>query len=144
MKTKYRHYYAQTLTAANKQCKENKMSLKKAAKIYNVYIPTLRDRVFWNVDHDSALIGKHPMFTLDEELKLVHHIKTMAGFGYGYTRQECVNLASDYAVQLSKRGKHQPVSMKWLRGFLVYRRTDGRTDRPTDRPTSAKQYTPQE
>jgi len=94
------------------------MSVKKAAKVFNVPITTLRDRVLGKVDHASALIGKHPMFTHDEELKLVHHIKTMAGFGYGYTRQECVNLASDFAVQLSKRGKHQPVSMKWLRGFL--------------------------
>jgi len=92
------------------------MSVKKAAKIYNVPITTLRNRVLGKVDHASALIRKHPMITHDEELKLVHHIKTMAGYGYGYTRQECVNLASDFAVQLSKRGNIS--LMKWLRGFL--------------------------
>ncbi|XP_052261011.1 uncharacterized protein LOC127865157 [Dreissena polymorpha] len=42
----------------------------------------------------------------------------MAEYGYGYTRKECIDIASDYAVQLGKRTKDNPLSLKWIYGFL--------------------------
>ncbi|KAH3699773.1 hypothetical protein DPMN_074736 [Dreissena polymorpha] len=42
----------------------------------------------------------------------------MAGRGYGYTQQECIDVASEFAVQLGKRTKDEPLSMKWMNGFL--------------------------
>ncbi|KAH3774211.1 hypothetical protein DPMN_175586 [Dreissena polymorpha] len=37
---------------------------------------------------------------------------------YGYTKQECLYIASEFAVQLGKRTKDKPLSMKWMKGFL--------------------------
>ena len=42
----------------------------------------------------------------------------MAGFGYGYTRQEVVDLGTDYAIQLGLRDKAYPLTLKWFRGFI--------------------------
>ena len=42
----------------------------------------------------------------------------MAAYGFGYTRQEYVDIASDYAVHLGKRTIDKPFTMKWMRGFL--------------------------
>lgn len=40
----------------------------------------------------------------------------MAAYSYGYTKLECVNIASEYAVHLGKR-----TTMKWMRGLLKRR-----------------------
>ena len=79
---------------------------------------TLRDRLSGKVHPDTRTTGRAPSLTLLEEAKLVDHIKTMANYSYGCTRQECVNLAHALAVQLGKRGKEQ-LSLKWMRGFLA-------------------------
>jgi len=42
----------------------------------------------------------------------------MSLLGYGYTQQECVDVASQYAVQLGKRTPDKHLSMKWIKGFL--------------------------
>jgi len=43
---------------------------------------------------------KAPLFTLFEEVKIMNHYKNMSILGYGYMQQECVDVASQYAVQL--------------------------------------------
>lgn len=88
--------------------KENQMSVKKASKIFQVPDTTLRDRVLQKVDPETAVFGKSPVLECFEEAKLVQHFKTMAAYGYGYTRQECVNIASEYAVHLGKRTMDKP------------------------------------
>lgn len=98
--------------------KENQMSVKKASKIFQVPDTTLRDRVLQKVDPETAVFGKSPVLECFEEAKLVQHFKTMAAYGYGYTRQECVNIASEYAVHLGKRTMDKPFTMNWVRGFL--------------------------
>lgn len=98
--------------------KENQMSVKKASKIFQVPDTTLRDRVLQKVDPETAVFGKSPVLECFEEANLVQHFKTMAAYGYGYTRQECVNIASEYAVHLGKRTMDKPFTMKWMRGFL--------------------------
>ena len=38
--------------------------------------------------------------------------------GYGYSRQECVDIATDFAVIWGKRQKDKHLTIKWLRVFL--------------------------
>lgn len=64
-------------------------------------------------------MGPAPLLGQEEEAMLVSHLKAMASFGYGYTRKEVTNMASDYAIQLHKRTKQQkPLTLKWFRGFM--------------------------
>ena len=54
-----------------------------------------------------------------EEAKLVAHIKELAAVGYGYTRAEVIAIASDFAVQLGKRGRDEKCfSMQWFYSFM--------------------------
>ena len=39
------------------------------------------------------------MFNLEQEALLCKHLSTMAEIGYGYSRQETINIASDFAYQ---------------------------------------------
>ena len=93
------------------------MPVSKAAKLYNIPRTTLRDGLSGRV-HIDTVTTKLPLFTLLEESKLSDHIKTMASYGNGYTRQECVNIASDMAIQLVKRAKGNPLSLKWFLEFI--------------------------
>ena len=43
----------------------------------------------------------------------------MASYGYGYTRQEIVDIATDYALQLGKRPQDKPFTLNWFRRFIV-------------------------
>ncbi|KAH3852050.1 hypothetical protein DPMN_094545 [Dreissena polymorpha] len=63
---------------------------------------TLRDRVLEKVHIDTVAAGRVPMLFCEEEFRLVDHLKSVATLGYGYTRQEVVDIASDFAVQLNK------------------------------------------
>jgi hypothetical protein len=93
-------------------------SVRKAAACCNVPESTLRDRTLGHVNIDTVAAGMTPLFVIDEEVLLVNHFKKMADFGYGYTRQECVDIASDYAIQIGKRSKDKPLTIKWFRGFI--------------------------
>jgi hypothetical protein len=42
----------------------------------------------------------------------------MAEIGYGYSRQESINLACDYAFRLGLRSKEHPLADRWLYKFL--------------------------
>ena len=89
-----------------------------AAKQYGVPEITLRDHVSGKVHIDVLSAGREPLFSLDEEILIVEHLKTMAAYGYGYTRQEVVDIATQYANILGKRSRDNPMSLKWMRGFL--------------------------
>ena len=50
---------------------------------------------------------------------MVNHLKEMAALGYGYSRQEVTDIATDYAIMLSKKGKDDtPLIMNWFYGFM--------------------------
>jgi hypothetical protein len=53
----------------------------------------------------NLFAGVPSLFSQEEESFLVEHVKTMAEIGYGLTRAEVVNLATDYAVSLHLREK---------------------------------------
>lgn len=88
------------------------MPVLRASKIFMVPENTLWDRVLGKVDPETVVMGKVPLFEQSEEVKIVNHLKIMADFGYGYTLQECLDIASDYAYQVGKRPKSKPLSIK--------------------------------
>ena len=47
----------------------------------------------------TTTTGRAPVLTL-EEVELIGHLKEIANLGYGFTRQEVVDIASDYAYGL--------------------------------------------
>jgi hypothetical protein len=59
-------------------------------------ITTLRDRVLGKIDAECISSGRPPLLSLDDEAKIVNHLKIVATYGYGYTRSEVANVASDY------------------------------------------------
>ncbi|XP_060564988.1 uncharacterized protein LOC132724184 [Ruditapes philippinarum] len=118
IRRKNRLYSPTALTNAYMHIKENGTSVRKASKLYGVPESTLRDRTLGLVHIDTLSAGGQPLFDEYEEANLVSHFKTMAGYGHGYTRQECVDIATDYAVQLGRRTQDRPLTMKWMRGFL--------------------------
>lgn len=110
---KYRMYSPTALTNAYKMVK-----VKKASRIFQVPDTILRDRALQNVNPETAVFEMSPVSKCFEEANLVQHFKTMAAYGYGYTRHECVNIGSEYAGHLGKRIVEKPFTMKWMRGLL--------------------------
>ena len=79
----------------------------------------MRDRVSREVDPECCSMGKQPLLSLEEEAKLVNHLKEMAAIGYGYTRREVADIATDFAIQLSTKQKQdRGLSMNWFYSFL--------------------------
>ena len=77
--------------------KKKNISASRASKLYQVPIQTLRDRVLGKIDINTVTTGRALVLSLEEEAKLMSHLKEVAKLGYGYTRQEVVDIASDYA-----------------------------------------------
>ena len=50
------------------------------------------------VDPETISLGPQALFSQEEEALFVNHLKTMAELGYGYSRVEVVDQASNYAV----------------------------------------------
>lgn len=97
---------------------EDGVSVERAAKMFAVPITTLKDRVKGRVDIDTLRSGLHTLFTLEQEAFLASHLQTMAEVGYGYSRQETINLASDYAVHVGIKQKAQTLGFDWFYGFM--------------------------
>jgi len=98
--------------------KERQLPVKRAAKLFNVPVQTLRDRVKGKVDHLSVHVGSESLFSHAEEEGIVDHLETLAQLGYGYTNVQVQHLAGDLALHLGKRTTGKPFSNNWLYGFL--------------------------
>jgi hypothetical protein len=84
-----------------------------------VPITTLRDRLLGKIEAECISSGRPPLLSLDDEAKLVKHLKIIATFGYGYTRSEVAKVASDYAVQIGPRRPSDALLTRgWLDGFI--------------------------
>ena len=116
---RYRAYSHTALTDAYMAVKDGGLAVTKAAIQYRVPEQTLRDRVLGKVNLDCVSSGTSPVLTIDEEAKIVHHLRNMASYGYGYTRQEIVDIATDYALQLGKRPQDKPFTLNWFLRFIV-------------------------
>ncbi|KAJ8301133.1 hypothetical protein KUTeg_020120 [Tegillarca granosa] len=117
IKREYRAYSPSKLNNAYISVIENNTPAYRAARQFGVPLTTLRDRVDGRVSIDTVRSGANPLFSLEQEAKLVDHIKFLAEVGYGYTRSEVIHLANDYAVHLRLRHANNPLSKKWIRGF---------------------------
>ena len=118
-RTHYRKYSPTSLGTAYEKVLSKEMSAYKASKVYGIPKSTLMDRLKGRVDSETLSSGPPPMFTLEQESKLVDHVKKMASLGYGYTRTEVTGLATDFAIELGLRQKHdKSLSLQWFRSFL--------------------------
>lgn len=113
----YKNYRPEALDNAFQAIKEA-LSVHGAAKQFQVPLTTLRDRVDGHISIDVVLSGPPPLFTQEQELYINEHIKTMSEIGYGYTRAEVLNQASDYAVDLGIREKRKDLTMKCYYNFM--------------------------
>ncbi|KAJ8297689.1 hypothetical protein KUTeg_024220, partial [Tegillarca granosa] len=116
-KAKKKLYSHNQLADAYNAVTANGVSVYTASRRFGIPEQTLRDRVKGFIDVDSVNSGRSPVLSLDEEAKLVNHLVEMAKLGYGYTRQELTNFASNYAVQLNKRSINNPLTLHWFHSF---------------------------
>ena len=77
----------------------------------------MSDRTSENIDQETVSSGRSRIFTDPQEAELMVHLKVMAECGFGYSRQDVVDLATDFAIQLGVRDKHHPCSSAWYRSF---------------------------
>ena len=106
------------MTNAYQAVREQNMPMLRASKQFGVPQTSLCDRVLSKVDPETVTMGKAPLFSNLEEANIVEHIKKMANYGYGYSRHELAGIAHDYAMQVGKRSKNNPVTIRWVDGFL--------------------------
>ncbi|XP_045203754.2 uncharacterized protein LOC123556821 [Mercenaria mercenaria] len=100
------------------QATQKGMSVYRASREYNVPESTLRDRTRGLVPVDVT-VGFKPLFSVDEEEKLVKHISYMADIGYGYNVSKIKYMARDYALHLGKVVKSaESLSDCWFYDFV--------------------------
>ncbi|XP_060573049.1 uncharacterized protein LOC132730980 isoform X1 [Ruditapes philippinarum] len=112
-------YEKSKIVDAYNMVKDSGMSIRKAAKMFNIPRTTLFDRVKHKVDLDVTKPGPEPILTLEEERKLSSHLNNLAYVGYGYTQVDFTRHASDYAISLGKKAADKPFSKSW---YIHYRR----------------------
>lgn len=112
-------YSPTAMTNAYHAARAMNLAVKSAARQFGVPQTTLRDRVMSRIDPETVSSGPHALFTQEEEALFVNHLKTMAELGYGYSRSEVVDQATNFAVYLQKRDKNHPLSDRWYRGFMA-------------------------
>ena len=79
----------------------------------------MRDRTLGFFDADNCISGSKRTFAVEKEHQLAEHMKYMASIGYGYSKQEVINLATDLAVfQGNKSPDVPPLSAMWFHSFL--------------------------
>ena len=95
---------------------EKGLSVRKAAALHAVPSTTLRDRVLNHVSVDAAM-GPPPVFTKEERAQILEHFKIMGNLGYGYTRQEITDLATDFAAIIGKKIRTDNLTLRWFDKF---------------------------
>ena len=93
--------------------------VERAARRFSVPITTLKDRVNGRVDLDTVKSGPSTIFTQEEEVFLQRHLHVMTEVGFGYSRQETLNLASDFSFFLGLRDRQCPLSFDWFYSFMT-------------------------
>ncbi|KAJ8315567.1 hypothetical protein KUTeg_007717 [Tegillarca granosa] len=116
-KKRYRLYNHESISDAYTDVMTNGLSLRAAARKYGIPVQTLRDRVTGRISLSCSTPGRSPVLDIEEETRLVEHLVNVSRLGYGLTRQEITDLASDYALQLGKRDNSDPLTLSWFRSF---------------------------
>ena len=67
--------------------------------------------VIGHIDIDIVKSGRTPVFDLKEEAKIVNYRRTVAKYGYRYTREDVVEIATDYCVCFGKTASNNPLQL---------------------------------
>ena len=117
-KIKYRCYSLTSMQNAIQEVKETGAPIKTTAREYGILEASLRHKLSGRVDSEATKSGPSPWLSQEEEAHFVEHLKFMALCGYGYSRSEVVNMASEYAICLKKRTTDHPLSFQWYTSFM--------------------------
>ena len=101
---------------ALEKLRETGAPIKTTAREYGIPEASLRHKFSGRVNPEATRSGPSPMFSQEEETQFVEHLKFMALCGYGYSRSEVVDMASEYAFDLMDRG--HPLSFQWYISFM--------------------------
>ncbi|XP_053401883.1 uncharacterized protein LOC123566337 isoform X2 [Mercenaria mercenaria] len=115
---KYRCYSPTSMVTALEKVRQTGAPVKTTAREFGIPEASLRHKLSGRVDPEATHSGPPPMFSQEEECHFVDHLKFMSECGYGYSRAEVVDMASEYAICLGKRNSEHPLSLKWFRGFM--------------------------
>ena len=99
--------------------KDKGIPIRTAARRYEVPEATLRHRLSGYVNPEAVKSGPAPLFKEEEEADLVNHLKLMAKVGYGYSRSEVIDIATNYAIHKELRDSEHPLSTKWYKNFMT-------------------------
>ena len=105
---------------ACKSVKSESMTLREAARAYNVPVETLRRRVAGIVSLDCRP-GPPTVLTSEEEARLAEHCVAMADMGFGLTREGV--MAMEFAI-VEKTGRRHPfksghAGRGWYESFMA-------------------------
>ena len=100
---------------------DKNISVRRAAKMFDVLVMTLRDRdrVTGKTATETTKSGPDSMFAREEELTLVEHLEAMAQLenGYTYTHAQLKCMVADLVVALGKRqATPQMKNINWFLG----------------------------
>ena len=95
---------------------ENKVPVKLSAMLHGVPKSTLQDRVTGRISLSARRSGPPPIFSPEQESRLVSYIQLMTKIGYGVTKPELITFLSDYAMHIGKR--KAPLGSWWMGSFL--------------------------
>ncbi|XP_052071024.1 uncharacterized protein LOC127709474 [Mytilus californianus] len=115
----YRKYSPSQLNNAYQIVKEQGIPIRTAARTYEVPEATLRHRLSGYVNPEAVKSGPAPLFNEEDEADLVNHLKLMARVGYGYSRSEVIDIATNYAIYKGLRDSEHPLSTKWYKNFMA-------------------------
>ena len=115
---KYRQYSPTSMINAMEKVREDGAAIRTTATEFGVPDASLRHKLSGRVDPEATRSGPPPMFSQEEEAHFVDHLKFMSACGYGYSRAEVVDMATEYAVCLGKRDKEHPLTFRWYNGFM--------------------------
>ena len=93
----------------------------KEAWFYGIPESTLRDRTLGLQPVEDDVLptpGPHTTLSREEERMLIGHMEYMNSIGYGYSRQELLNLATDFAISLKKKSPEDlSFTQAWFDGL---------------------------
>lgn len=74
--------------------------MQRVAELFGVPITTLKDRLCGRVPSPSVKSGLEPLFSMEVEHDFVQQLFYTGSLGYGYTKGQVVQLATDFALHL--------------------------------------------
>ena len=116
---KLRKYPAESMFNAYFGVTQDGMSIKRAARQFNVPERTLGVRISGKTPLEKdGVFYSSSLFTYDEEKQLVSFFNERALHDKGCTRKEVIEVANAFAMHLDKLTKDEPLCERWFYGFM--------------------------